>query len=506
MSIFDHRTDRNDHFLSSFQESNDDCQKNSILFPKHNDGLDQDISYDSNQSKENCLHFTTFDEKLVGRSCKTTYEGGDQNFIVNSDVSGRNNTLPIREDQVSDRKDKIRKLMDERAKRFWSKKEDSQLLSFIQEKSNKNWKLISDFIKSKTPQQCAYRYGKLMADLNKKKWTRKDDIKLLDLIEVYGFNWKRLAQFYEDRNDVDLEFRYREKLNPNISNEEFTAKEDKLIIKLHQEYGNKWFEISRHFPNRTSKMIKRRFQNFLRNTEKSKTKSKPASESLKEDVPNSNDLSSLQNSKMNYGLAMPDRILHHAEMVIDSNLQAKEEAISNNNLDIISHNNYSSNLSHNHLGNRMEEIINIFDKQNSNAFDVDLFFDCGQLNDGNYHNTALSHREKVADGNQTYLKLQLSKVDDYFNNLVRSFNLKSKNSSFEEIEGHHPLYLEMRCIDSQIRGLISQATKCKSESDKAVTKEQIIEYIELVAALVRKLRERIKTENLIHGRVDLVPH
>jgi len=153
-----------------------------------------------------------------------------------------------------------------REKKFWSKNEDDLLFGYISKTQCKNWRVISDHIKSKSPQQCAYRYSKLLSDMNKKKWNRKDDIKLIELVEVYGQNWEIISNQFGDRSERDVETRFKEKLDPNVKNTKFSDEEDNEIARLYGEYGNDWFQIARHFTNRNAKMIKKRFQTHLKFT------------------------------------------------------------------------------------------------------------------------------------------------------------------------------------------------------------------------------------------------
>jgi len=164
-----------------------------------------------------------------------------------------------------------------REKKFWSKNEDDLLLGYINKTQSKNWRLISEHMKTKSPQQCAYRYSKLLSDMNKKKWNRKDDIKLIELVETFGQTWDVIAREFGDRSERDVETRFKEKLDPNVKNTKFTETEDDEIVRLYEEYGSDWFRIARHFRNRNAKMIKKRFQTFLKFTCKKHKKSKAKS-------------------------------------------------------------------------------------------------------------------------------------------------------------------------------------------------------------------------------------
>jgi hypothetical protein len=184
-------------------------------------------------------------------------------------INNQNSVVPMQIDDIQRDKNIIepsKKPSDReiREKKFWTKSEDDLLLSFINQTQNKNWNMISEHIKTKSAQQCAYRYNKLLSDLNKKKWNRKDDIRLIELVEAYGQNWTVISSLFGDRNEKDVETRFKEKLDPNVKNTKFTEEEDHEIIRLYEIYGNDWFQISRHFKNRNAKMIKKRFQTYLK--------------------------------------------------------------------------------------------------------------------------------------------------------------------------------------------------------------------------------------------------
>jgi len=100
--------------------------------------------------------------------------------------------------------------------------------------------------------------------MNKKKWNRKDDIKLIELVESFGQNWDVIAKEFGDRSERDVETRFKEKLDPNVKNTKFSDQEDCEIIALYEKLGNDWFQIAQHFKNRNAKMIKKRFQTYLK--------------------------------------------------------------------------------------------------------------------------------------------------------------------------------------------------------------------------------------------------
>ena len=150
-------------------------------------------------------------------------------------------------------------------KRIWSKEEDKQLLGLVASFYKRNWKKISNTIGNKTPQQCAYRYDKLMKLETTKKWNRNDDILIMEQIESLGMNWVKISENLKNgRSPEEIRERYEKKLNPNLKRSNFTKEEDNLIIELHHKYGNRWNDIAKDFKDRSATMIKSRFYSFLK--------------------------------------------------------------------------------------------------------------------------------------------------------------------------------------------------------------------------------------------------
>jgi hypothetical protein len=152
------------------------------------------------------------------------------------------------------------------AKKKWTSEEDRRLLMLVYGSQGRNWKKIANKFANKTGAQCSYRFSKLVTSgTNGVKWSKYEDIQLLELVEGHGQNWVAIASKLPGKSAEDIKQRYVAKLNPKLKRSKFEKDEDELIVRLHDKFGNKWGEIAKYFPNRNAAMIKNRYYSYLKN-------------------------------------------------------------------------------------------------------------------------------------------------------------------------------------------------------------------------------------------------
>lgn len=106
------------------------------------------------------------------------------------------------------------------------------------------------------------------------KFTRFEEVKLNEYVEIYGEDWLKIKKFFPNKTEKELKERYHKKINPLINKEKFTEAEDELIMYLHTKYGNRWTFISKQLNHRSPKMVKTRYFTILRSIQAERRKRK----------------------------------------------------------------------------------------------------------------------------------------------------------------------------------------------------------------------------------------
>lgn len=110
-------------------------------------------------------------------------------------------------------------------------------------------------------------------------FTLDEDKHLLELVEEFGQDWRKIAKSMTNRSTRQCRERYRNYLAPDIKNGPWTNEEDHLLEHKVMELGQRWSMIAKFFPTRSDINIKNRWSSIknkmLRNEQKDYTMTYP---------------------------------------------------------------------------------------------------------------------------------------------------------------------------------------------------------------------------------------
>ena len=178
----------------------------------------------------------------------------------NKNINTNNNLFKV----VTNQNSNFNNLNKEIYTKEWTNEENDILIQQYFKLGNKNLRKLSELIKTKSTQQINYRIKKLELKSKMRSFTRQDDLKIIELVEIYGTNWELVSKNFPYFTAEMLEERYNNKLDPKLKRTKFTEEEDEKIVALYSKFGNNWKEIASYFPDRNANMIKNRFYSFLK--------------------------------------------------------------------------------------------------------------------------------------------------------------------------------------------------------------------------------------------------
>ncbi|KAJ8901687.1 hypothetical protein NDN08_003893 [Rhodosorus marinus] len=114
----------------------------------------------------------------------------------------------------------------------WSKSDDLKLSEAVKKHVDGDWRGISNAIAGKSPQQCLYRWTRVInPSIRKGRWTGEEDALLRSaVLKRKPGEWTRIAQDVPGRSDVQCRERWMNVLSPDVRKSSWSAEEEQLLI------------------------------------------------------------------------------------------------------------------------------------------------------------------------------------------------------------------------------------------------------------------------------------
>ncbi|KAG6479709.1 hypothetical protein ZIOFF_063179 [Zingiber officinale] len=105
-----------------------------------------------------------------------------------------------------------------------------------------------------------------VAATRKGPWTEHEDLQLVWFVRLFGERrWDFLAEVSGlNRTGKSCRLRWVNYLHPGLKRGRMTPQEERLVLELHDKWGNRWSRIARKLPGRTDNEIKNYWRTLMR--------------------------------------------------------------------------------------------------------------------------------------------------------------------------------------------------------------------------------------------------
>lgn len=121
------------------------------------------------------------------------------------------------------------------------------------------WQEVSANFANHSPIECLTKWQALTNPpviKGKGSWTAEEDAILREKRAFYGRKWAKIAAHLPGRQGKQCRERFVNHLDPELKKGEWTDDEEAILIAMHEQYGNRWANISKNLPGRSDNDVK----------------------------------------------------------------------------------------------------------------------------------------------------------------------------------------------------------------------------------------------------------
>jgi len=149
----------------------------------------------------------------------------------------------------------------------WTQSEDEKLMALVEKHGTKNWKKITEYLDHRTAIQCFYRWNKVLK-LKKfdKPFSKEEDEVILEFVNKVGFSkWTECTKILKNRTSKQI----KEHWYKNLANEDsllavWTPDDELRLLNIVCLYGTCWSKIKKIFKFKNENTLKNKFYSILR--------------------------------------------------------------------------------------------------------------------------------------------------------------------------------------------------------------------------------------------------
>lgn len=143
----------------------------------------------------------------------------------------------------------------------WSEDEINLLKRLVEtyKDTAPRWNEVSANFVNHSPIECLTKWQALTNPpviKGKGSWTAEEDAILREKRLLYGRKWAKIAAHLPGRQGKQCRERFVNHLDPELKKGEWTDDEEAILIAMHQQYGNRWANISKNLPGRSDNDVK----------------------------------------------------------------------------------------------------------------------------------------------------------------------------------------------------------------------------------------------------------